>query len=96
MFNTVVARGINDVLVDPRLLDVAIPALNGHFAAVSGGAMYAMLAGGGQLGGVRILSEETSVDVASEKLAEIRVPYLGAPAGLAPVVPIRFWLRGST
>jgi CubicO group peptidase (beta-lactamase class C family) len=33
--------------------------VNGHFDAVSLGAMYAMLAGGGQLGGVRILSEET-------------------------------------
>jgi CubicO group peptidase (beta-lactamase class C family) len=31
----------------------------GHFDAVSLGAMYAMLGGGGQLGGVRILSEET-------------------------------------
>jgi CubicO group peptidase (beta-lactamase class C family) len=44
MFNTVVARSMEDVLVDPRLLDVAIPALNGHFDAVSLGAMYAMLA----------------------------------------------------
>ncbi len=59
MFNAVVARGMEDVLVDPRLLDAAIPALNGHFDAVSLGAMYAMLAGGGQLGGVRILSAET-------------------------------------
>jgi CubicO group peptidase (beta-lactamase class C family) len=50
---------IADVLLDPRLLDVAVPAVNGHFDAVSLGAMYAMLAGGGQLGGVRILSEET-------------------------------------
>ena len=59
MLNAVVSRGIEDVIVDPRLLDAAIPAMNGHFDAVSLGAMYAMLAGGGQLGGVRILSEET-------------------------------------
>jgi CubicO group peptidase (beta-lactamase class C family) len=59
MFNTAVARGMEDVLVDPRLLDVAIPALNGHFDAVSLAAMYAVLAGGGRLGGVRILSGET-------------------------------------
>jgi CubicO group peptidase (beta-lactamase class C family) len=59
MVNAVVARGMEDVLVDPLLLDAAIPALNGHFDAVSLGAVYAMLAGGGQLGGVRILSEET-------------------------------------
>jgi CubicO group peptidase (beta-lactamase class C family) len=50
---------MEDVIVDPRLLDVAVPAMNGHFDAVSLGAMYAMLAGGGQFGGVRILSEET-------------------------------------
>jgi CubicO group peptidase (beta-lactamase class C family) len=59
MVNAVMARGMEDVLADPQLLDAAIPALNGHFDAVSLGAMYAMLAGGGQLGGVRILSEET-------------------------------------
>ena len=59
MFNAVGTRGMEDILVDPRLLDAAIPALNGHFDAVSLAAMYAMLAGGGQLGGVRILSEET-------------------------------------
>ena len=50
---------MEDVIADPRLLDAAVPAMNGHFDAVSLGAMYAMLAGGGQLGGVRILSEET-------------------------------------
>ncbi|ULN44848.1 beta-lactamase family protein (plasmid) [Mycolicibacterium crocinum] len=55
----ILSRGVEDVLVDPRLLDVAVPAMNGYFDAVSLGAMYAMLAGGGQLGGVRILSEET-------------------------------------
>ena len=55
----ILSRGMEDVLVDPRLLDVAVPAMNGYFDAVSLGGMYAMLAGGGQLGGVRILSEET-------------------------------------
>ena len=59
MFNVAVSRGMEDVIVDPRLLDVAVPALNGHFDAVSLSAMYAMLAGGGQLDGVRILSEKT-------------------------------------
>jgi CubicO group peptidase (beta-lactamase class C family) len=59
MLNAALSRGMEDVLVDPRLLDVAVPAMNGYFDAVSLGAMYAMLAGGGQLGGVRILSEET-------------------------------------
>ena len=59
LLNAALSRGIEDVLVDPRLLDAAVPAMNGHFDAVSLSAMYAMLAGGGQLGGVRILSEET-------------------------------------
>ena len=59
MLNTALSRGMEDVIADPRLLDAAVPALNGHFDAVSLGAMYAMLAGGGQLGGVRILSEQT-------------------------------------
>ena len=59
MINAALSRGMEEVIVDPRLLDAAVPAMNGHFDAVSLGAMYAMLAGGGQLGGVRILSEET-------------------------------------
>ncbi|WP_308124233.1 serine hydrolase domain-containing protein [Mycolicibacterium xanthum] len=59
LLNAALSRGIEDVVADPRLLDAAVPAMNGHFDAVSLGAMYAMLAGGGQLGGVRILSEET-------------------------------------
>ena len=59
MLNTALSRGMEDVLVDPRLLDSAVPAMNGYFDAVSLSAMYAMLAGGGRLGGVRILSEKT-------------------------------------
>ena len=59
MINAALSRGMEDVIVDPRLQDAAVPAMNGYFDAVSLGAMYAMLAGGGQLGGVRILSEET-------------------------------------
>ena len=59
MLNTAMFRGMEDVLVDPRLLDAAVPAMNGYFDAVSLAAMYAMLAGGGQLGGVRVLSEAT-------------------------------------
>ncbi len=59
MYNSLSARGMEDVFVDPRLLDAAVPALNGHFDAVSLAAMYAMLAGRGRLGEVRLLSEET-------------------------------------
>lgn len=59
MLNTAVSRGMEDILVDPRLLDAAVPAMNGYFDAVSLGGMYAMLAGGGELGGVRVLSGAT-------------------------------------
>lgn len=59
MLNTAMFRGMEDVLVDPRLLDAAVPAMNGYFDAVSLAGMYAMLAGGGKLGRVRILSEAT-------------------------------------
>jgi CubicO group peptidase (beta-lactamase class C family) len=59
MINAALSRGMEDIIADPRLLDAAVPAMNGYFDAVSLGAIYAMLAGGGQLGGVRILSEET-------------------------------------
>ena len=59
ILNAAVAHGMEDVMVDPRLLDAAVPAMNGYFDAVSLAAMYAMLSCGGQLGGVRILSEKT-------------------------------------
>ncbi|MBV9353009.1 MAG: beta-lactamase family protein [Mycobacterium sp.] len=59
MLNSAMPRGMEAVLGDPRLLDSAVPAMNGHFDAVSLSAMYAMLAGGGRLGGVRVLSEQT-------------------------------------
>jgi CubicO group peptidase (beta-lactamase class C family) len=65
MINAALSRGMEDVIVDPRLLDAAVPAMNGYFDAISLGGMYAMLAGGGQLGNVRILSEQT-VGKASE------------------------------
>ena len=58
MINAALSRGMEEVIADPRLLDAAVPALNGYFDAVSLSAMYAMLAGGGQLGGVRILSQD--------------------------------------
>lgn len=59
MLNSALSHGMEEVLIDPRLQDSAVPAMNGYFDAVSLSAMYAMLAGGGQLGEVRILSEQT-------------------------------------
>jgi CubicO group peptidase (beta-lactamase class C family) len=57
--NTLFSRGMEDVLYSPELLDAVVPAMNGHFDAVSLARMYAMLAGHGRLDGVRILSRRT-------------------------------------
>ncbi|MCU0821268.1 MAG: beta-lactamase family protein, partial [Spirochaetes bacterium] len=42
-----------------KMADAAIPAMNGFFTARSLAKMYAMLANGGELNGVRLLSKET-------------------------------------
>jgi CubicO group peptidase (beta-lactamase class C family) len=59
--NTLFSRGMEDVLYSPELLDAAVPAMNGHFDAVSLARMYAMLAGRGRLDGARIMSRRTVV-----------------------------------
>lgn len=59
MVNAAMSRGMEEVVADPRLLDAAVPAMNGYFDAVSLSGMYAMLAGLGQFNGVRVLSEDT-------------------------------------
>ncbi|MEI2706380.1 MAG: serine hydrolase domain-containing protein [Ilumatobacteraceae bacterium] len=56
--SALLARGMEDVMLSRELLDAEVPAMNGHFDAVSLATMYAMLANGGAFGGVRILSEE--------------------------------------
>jgi CubicO group peptidase (beta-lactamase class C family) len=57
--NVFAGRSMEDVIYSPDILDCAMPAVNGFFDAVSLGAMYAMLAGGGALGDVRLLSEHS-------------------------------------
>jgi CubicO group peptidase (beta-lactamase class C family) len=52
-------RGCRDLYFSDRILDAEIPAMNGVFTARSLARIYAMLAGGGVLGGARFLSEET-------------------------------------
>ena len=59
MINALVPRGMEDVLWGPEVMDASIPAANGFFTARSLGAMYAVLAGRGRLGGTRLLSEAT-------------------------------------
>lgn len=50
--------GDPEILFTPRVLDVPIPAANGLFTARSLARLYAALAAGGELDGVRILSPE--------------------------------------
>lgn len=62
--NALAPRGVEDVLVGTDIMDAEVPSANGFFSARSLGRVYAMLAGRGQLDGVRLLSEET-VDAAA-------------------------------
>jgi CubicO group peptidase (beta-lactamase class C family) len=57
--NALLPRGIEDVLWGPEVMDAEIPAANGFFTARSLAKLYAMLAGDGQVGGVRLLSPGT-------------------------------------
>ena len=57
--NALFPRGMEDMMAGPELMDASIPALNGFFTARALATMYAVLAGGGEVGGVRLLSEET-------------------------------------
>lgn len=56
---TLAPRGIEDVLLSDEIRGAEVPAMNGHFDAVSLSSMYAMLAGKGELGGTRIMSADT-------------------------------------
>ncbi|MCX7620819.1 MAG: beta-lactamase family protein [Acidimicrobiales bacterium] len=60
MVNALAPRGIEDVLWASEVMDAPIPAANGFFTARSLAGMYAMIAGQGQIGGVRLLSPETT------------------------------------
>lgn len=57
--NALAPRGVEDVLVGAAMMDAEVPSANGFFTARSLGRMYAMLAGGGELDGVRLLSPAT-------------------------------------
>jgi len=60
IFDALAPRGVSDFdFGSPESLRVAIPAANGLFTARSLAKMYALLGNGGELDGVRLLSEET-------------------------------------
>jgi CubicO group peptidase (beta-lactamase class C family) len=78
IFDALAPRGISDFdFGSPETLSVAIPAGNGLFTARSLAKMYAMLANGGELDGVRLLSPET-IDAAGT---------LQRPTGKNSVIP---------
>lgn len=58
MINAFSPRGIEDVLWGSEVLDAVIPAANGFLSARGLARMYAMIAGGGELDGVRLLSPQ--------------------------------------
>jgi CubicO group peptidase (beta-lactamase class C family) len=59
MINALAPRGIEDVLWTGDVMDASIPAANGFFDARSLARMYAVIAGHGELDGVRLLSPRT-------------------------------------
>lgn len=58
IINAFAPRGVEDVLWGSEVLDAVIPAANGFLSARGLARMYAMIAGGGELDGVRLLSAE--------------------------------------
>jgi CubicO group peptidase (beta-lactamase class C family) len=62
--NALMPRGIEDVLWGPEVMDAEIPAANGFFTARSLAKLYGLLAHGGEVGGVRLLSPRTLQQVA--------------------------------
>ena len=58
MGDALLVDGLMDILRDDRGYSAEIPAVNGTFTARSLARLYAALAGGGQLDGVRIMSTE--------------------------------------
>lgn len=57
--NSLVPRGMEDVLWGPDIMDAAVPAANGFFTARSLGRMYGAMANGGEVDGTRFLSTKT-------------------------------------
>lgn len=78
IFDALAPRGISDFdFGSPESLRVAIPAGNGLFTARSLAKMYAALADGGELDGVRLMSADTVVEAST----------LQRPTGRNSVIP---------
>jgi CubicO group peptidase (beta-lactamase class C family) len=83
MINALIPRGIEDVMLAGDVMDASIPAANGFFTARSLATLYALIAGGGELDGVRLLSPATI-----DQMAQIRVHR----RDLVLVIPMRWRL----
>ncbi len=59
LHDALIAPGDPQIFWHPRILDVPVPAANGLFTARSLARVYAMIAGGGEIDGVRLLSSKT-------------------------------------
>jgi CubicO group peptidase (beta-lactamase class C family) len=58
LHDALIAPGDPKIFWHPRILDVPVPAANGLFTARSLARVYAMIAGGGEIDGVRLLSNK--------------------------------------
>jgi len=67
MVNALFPRGMEDVMAGPEVMDASIPAANGFFTARALATMYAVFAGGGEFGGVRLLSEDRVRQIGEEQ-----------------------------
>ena len=68
MADALLVDGMMEILRDDRGYDAEIPAVNGTFTARSLARLYAALGGGGEIDGVRIMSEEHAA-----RLTELQV-----------------------
>ena len=84
MFEALVPPGDAGVMWERRILEVPVPAANGLFTARSLARIYAAIAGGGSLDGVRLFSRRTAA-----RIAEVNVH------SRDKVIPIRMnWRLG--
>lgn len=63
MINALAPRGVEDVWYGAEIMDAAVPAANGFFTARSLARMYALIAGGGTIDGVTLLSPATVAEM---------------------------------
>ncbi len=67
MINALFPRGMEDVMAGPEVMDAEIPAANGFFTARALATMYAVYAGGGALGDVRLFSPDRVRQIGEEQ-----------------------------